>query len=107
MKAVRWSRARARRNTHNNASLERLEQTRRAVHRETREAYLGVVTKISAVKAFGQAVVSSQTALESTRAGFEVERGPRSTWLPPSAVSTRRNATSPGRATTTSLKLCA
>lgn len=55
-----------------NASLERLEQTRRAVHRETREAYLGVVTKISAVKAFGQAVVSSQTALESTRAGFEV-----------------------------------
>ena len=55
-----------------NAALERLEQTRRAVHRETRQAYLGVVTKISSVKAFAQAVVSSQTALESTRAGFEV-----------------------------------
>ncbi|MBK8960923.1 MAG: TolC family outer membrane protein [Proteobacteria bacterium] len=55
-----------------NASLERLEQTRRAVHRETRQAYLGVVTKISSVKALSQAVVSSQTALESTRAGFEV-----------------------------------
>lgn len=55
-----------------NAALERLEQTRRAVHRETRQAYLGVVTKISSVKAFAQAVVSSQTALESTHAGFEV-----------------------------------
>jgi outer membrane protein len=55
-----------------NAAIERLEQTRRAVHRETREAYLGVVTKISSVKALAQAVVSSQTALESTRAGFEV-----------------------------------
>ena len=54
------------------AAIERLEQTRRAVHRETRQAYLGVVTKISSVKAFAQAVVSSQTALESTRAGFEV-----------------------------------
>ncbi len=55
-----------------NAAIERLEQTRRAVHRETREAYLGVVTKISSVKALSQAVVSSQTALESTRAGFDV-----------------------------------
>ncbi|CAN0268764.1 unnamed protein product, partial [Phaeothamnion confervicola] len=55
-----------------NAAIERLEQTRRAVHRETRQAYLGVVTQISSVKAFAQAVVSSQTALESTRAGFEV-----------------------------------
>ena len=55
-----------------NATLERLEQTQRAVHRETREAYLGVATKISSVKALRQAVVSSQTALESTRAGLEV-----------------------------------
>ena len=56
----------------NNATLERLEQTQRAVHREARESYLGVATKISSVKALGQAVISSQTALESTRAGFEV-----------------------------------
>ena len=55
-----------------NAALERLEQTQRAVHRQTREAYLGVATKISSVKALRQAVVSSHTALESTRAGFEV-----------------------------------
>lgn len=54
------------------AAVERLEQRRRAVHRETRDAFLGIVTRISAVKAFKQAVVSSQTALDSTRAGFEV-----------------------------------
>jgi outer membrane protein len=54
------------------AAIERLEQSKRAVHRQTREAYLGVVTRISAVNALRQAVVSSQTALESTQAGFEV-----------------------------------
>ncbi len=54
------------------AALERLEQTRRAVQRETREAYLGVTAQISSVKALRQAVVSSRTALDSTRAGFEV-----------------------------------
>ncbi len=54
------------------AALERMEQTRRAVQREAREAFLGVVTRISSVNALRQAVVSSQTALESTRAGFEV-----------------------------------
>lgn len=54
------------------AALERLEQTRRAIQREARQSYLGVVAQISSVKALNQAVVSSQTALESTRAGFEV-----------------------------------
>jgi outer membrane protein len=53
-------------------TLERLEQTRRAVYRQTREAYLGVISEISSVKALRQAVVSSETALASTRAGFEV-----------------------------------
>ena len=53
-------------------ALERLEQTHRAVYRQTREAYLGVVSQISSVKALRQAVISSETALESTRAGFEV-----------------------------------
>ena len=55
-----------------NASLEQLESTRRAVQRETRQAYLGIVSQISAVLALRQAVVSTSTALESTRAGFEV-----------------------------------
>ena len=54
------------------AAVERLEQTKRAVYRQTREAFLGVISEISSVKALRQAVVSSQTALESTQAGFEV-----------------------------------
>ena len=53
-------------------SMEQLEQTRRAAHRQTREAYLGVITGISRVKALRQAVVSSQTAVQATEAGFEV-----------------------------------
>ncbi len=54
------------------AALERLEQARRAAQRESRQAYLGVIAQISSVKALHQAVISSRTALESTRAGFEV-----------------------------------
>jgi len=65
------SRTRAATHEHS-AAIERVEQTRRAVQRAAREAYLGIVTQISAVKALRQAVVSSQTALDSTRAGFEV-----------------------------------
>jgi len=52
--------------------LERLELARRAAHRQTREAYLGVISGISQVNAFKQAVVSSETALQATEAGFEV-----------------------------------
>ena len=54
------------------AAVDRLEQARRATYRSAREAFLGVVTQISSVKALRQAVVSSATALESTKAGFEV-----------------------------------
>ncbi len=54
------------------AAIERLEQARRAVFRETRQAYLGVIAQISTVKALRQAVISSKTAVDSTRAGFEV-----------------------------------
>ena len=65
--------SRTRQAVHEHAgALDRLERTRRAVYRQAREAFLGVVTQISAVQAFRQAVVSSQTALESTKAGFEV-----------------------------------
>ena len=55
-----------------NAELERLEQARRNAQRLTRQAYLGVISGISRVKALNQAVVSSETALEATEAGFEV-----------------------------------
>ncbi len=65
--------SRTRQATHeHNAAVQRLEQTRRAVFRETRQAYLGVIAQISTVKALRQAVLSSKTAVDSTRAGFEV-----------------------------------
>lgn len=52
--------------------LERLEQARRQAHRSTRESYLGVISGISQIKALNQAVISSETALQATQAGFEV-----------------------------------
>ena len=55
-----------------NESLEQLELNRRAAVRETRDAYLGVMSGISRVKALNQAVVSTQTAVEATENGFEV-----------------------------------
>ncbi len=37
-----------------------------------RDSYLGVTTSIAQVKAFKQALISTQTAYEATQAGFEV-----------------------------------
>jgi len=54
------------------ASREKLQRIARETERETRDAYLGVTSEISRVKAFKQAVKSSQTALQATEAGFEV-----------------------------------
>ncbi|MCG8323882.1 MAG: TolC family outer membrane protein [Thiotrichales bacterium] len=54
------------------ASMQKFEQSRRTAQRETREAYLGVISGISQVRALQQAVLSSETALQSTEAGFEV-----------------------------------
>ena len=48
------------------------EQQRRAVTRQTRESYNGVMSGISRVKALKQAVVSNEKALESTEAGYDV-----------------------------------
>lgn len=53
-------------------AMQNEEQQRRAVVRQSREAYNGVISGISRVKAFKQAVVSSEKALESTEAGYEV-----------------------------------
>ena len=55
-----------------NEAMEKLEQARRAAQRLTREAYLGVMSGISQVNALQQAVVSSETALQATQAGFDV-----------------------------------
>lgn len=53
-------------------SLQVLEEQRRAVVRSARDSYEGVISGISRVQALQQAVVSSQTALEATQAGYEV-----------------------------------
>ena len=50
---------------------EGLEQTKREITRQTREAYVAVVSGISRVKALEQALASNQRALESTVQGFE------------------------------------
>lgn len=55
-----------------NQSYQQLEQAFRAAQRETRQAYLGVISGISRVNALKQAVVSSETALKATETGFEV-----------------------------------
>jgi len=53
-------------------SRQRLEQAFRAAQRETRQAYLGVISGISRVTALKQALVSSEIALKATETGFEV-----------------------------------
>ncbi|MEE9160895.1 MAG: TolC family outer membrane protein [Gammaproteobacteria bacterium] len=53
-------------------SRQRLEQAFRAAQKETRQAYLGVISGISRVSALKQALVSSETALKATETGFEV-----------------------------------
>ncbi|MEM7706042.1 MAG: TolC family outer membrane protein [Pseudomonadota bacterium] len=54
------------------AALDQLEQEKRGVTRTTRNSYRAVLAGISQVEAFRQAVVSAQSALEATEAGFEV-----------------------------------
>jgi outer membrane protein len=54
------------------ASREQLQRVTRETERQTRDAYLGVLSEISRVKALERAVESSTTALEATQAGFDV-----------------------------------
>jgi len=54
------------------ASRESLQRVTRETERQTRDAYLGVLSEISRVQALAQAVESSRTALEATQAGFDV-----------------------------------
>lgn len=48
------------------------DQTERAVIRQTESAYRGIVAGIQEVEAIRQALVSAESALEATNAGFEV-----------------------------------
>ena len=54
------------------AALETMERVARQTERQTRDAYLGVISEISRVQALRQSVESSSTALRATEAGFEV-----------------------------------
>ena len=53
-------------------SSEDLEATHRSVTRNVRTSYNQVVSDIATYKALEQAVVSAQSALQATEAGFEV-----------------------------------
>lgn len=54
------------------AQKDNLELTRRTVFANTRNAYRAVIAGISEVEATRQAVVSAQSGLDATQAGFEV-----------------------------------
>ncbi len=54
------------------ANMESLDGTRRAVNKQARDSYRGIISSISQVKALKSTVVSFQSALESTQAGLEV-----------------------------------
>ena len=54
------------------ANEDLLEQQRRAVTRSTRNAFRSLLAGISEIEARKQALVSAQSALEATEAGFEV-----------------------------------
>lgn len=51
---------------------EALEQQRRSTDRQARSAYLSVLDAINSVNALKQALVSTQSALDATQAGYEV-----------------------------------
>ena len=55
-----------------NAVNEDLDRQQRAVVRQTNNAYRAVIAGIEQVGAFGQAMISAESALEATQAGFEV-----------------------------------
>ena len=54
------------------AATETLERISRQTERQTRDAYLAVISNVSRVRALRQAVESNRTALQATEAGFEV-----------------------------------
>ena len=54
------------------ASRQSLEQTKRSTQAQVRNAYRGVISGISRVKALKQAMISSQSALRAAEAGYDV-----------------------------------
>lgn len=54
------------------ASSQQLEFVRRGVEREVRSAFYDVTASLASIKALEQAVVSAESALKATQAGFDV-----------------------------------
>lgn len=54
------------------AAQDRLDQTRRQVDQQARDAFRGILSSIEDVKARQASIVSARSALESTQAGLEV-----------------------------------
>ncbi|MCL2914399.1 outer membrane channel protein TolC [Shewanella corallii] len=54
------------------AASEKLEQTHRGVSKDIRNNFNNVAASISSIKAYEQTVISSESALKATQAGFEV-----------------------------------
>jgi outer membrane protein len=54
------------------AAKERLERVARQTEHDARDAYLGVISEISRVKALRRAVESNATSLKATESGYEV-----------------------------------
>ena len=54
------------------AAQDRLDQTRRSVDQQVKDAFRGVLSSIEDVKARQASIVSARSALESTQAGLEV-----------------------------------
>ncbi|MDD5580741.1 MAG: TolC family outer membrane protein [Methylobacter sp.] len=54
------------------AAKEKLNEVKRSVKRQVKDAYRGVVSNISRVEALSATVLSAESALEATEAGFEV-----------------------------------
>jgi outer membrane protein len=55
-----------------NAAQQDLDVQQRSTERQTQNAYRAVIAGIQQVEAFGQALISAESALEATQAGFEV-----------------------------------
>ncbi|RKZ39663.1 MAG: type I secretion protein TolC [Gammaproteobacteria bacterium] len=53
-------------------TLDKLEKQRRTVQSQTRQAFLSLLSNISRVKAFKQALISTETALKAIQTGFEL-----------------------------------
>jgi len=54
------------------ATQDKKEELRRTTERQTRSSFLSVLSEISRVKALNQAVISNDSSLKATEAGFEV-----------------------------------